>query len=59
MTHNIDDLIEAIEFARITPDRHHFNTVDNMALAMFSAGDISAVQMRNASLLARKPLDNA
>lgn len=59
MTHTIDELIDAISFARITPDREHLNTVDNMALEMFASGAISAVQMRNASLLARKPLDNA
>ena len=59
MTHSIDDLIQAIEFARITPDSQHFNAVDDMALAMFSTGALSAVQMRNASLLARKPLGNA
>ena len=59
MTHTIDDLIDAIDFARMTPDREHFYAVDNMALEMFSANAISAVQMRNASLLARKPLDDA
>jgi len=59
MTHTIDDLIDAIDFARITPDHEHLNVVDNMALELFSANAISAVQMRNASLLARKPLDNA
>ena len=59
MTHTIDDLLEAIEFARMTPDHEHLNTVDTLAIELFAAGVISKGQLHNASALARQPLDNA
>ena len=53
MTHSMDDLLEAIQHAHITPDHDHFNTVDTIAMELMAKGVINARQLRNASALAR------
>ena len=53
MAHSMDDLLEAIQFAHATPDRDHFDAVDNIAMDLMTRGVINARQLRNASALAR------
>ena len=52
----MDELLELIVFARMTPDHDHLNAVDDLALSLFASGTITQGQMQNASALARQPI---